>query len=99
MTKRMPPVREQRHRAERAEIRKQVVDQVTKATWRKASKAIADQAITHQRETAVLAANYVAMKEALGKSVSLIVYLRHNSADMWTPADQAQLEEWCELVK
>ena len=86
MTKRLPPVEEQRRRAER------------KRTWAKASKAIADQAIVHRRETATLAANYVRMQGALAAAVKRIDWLR-SIAGKWTPADATELEEWRELGK
>jgi len=86
MTKKLPPVFEQKLRALR------------KAQW-EANKAIADQAQTHRHESLALAVEHQRMKEALQAAVELLQWLKTDGVGSWTPANSAQLEEWKELSK
>jgi hypothetical protein len=82
MTKKLPPVVEQRLRADRRE------------QWRKCGKVIAEQAQTHRRETTALAVEHQRMQEALRGAVKLLTWLRVAGHKIWTPAYTKQLKVW-----
>lgn len=87
MTKKLPPVFEQKLRA------------VRNKELRKASKAIADQAQTHRREVTCLALEHLRLKEALAAAVKLLRWVEGGGRGRWTPANSAELEEWERLCK
>jgi hypothetical protein len=66
------------------------VNRKEKQSLHKSMAALAQQAITHQREVAVLAVNLQRHQEALRDAIRLLDATRRNE---WTPADTKRLEE------
>lgn len=91
MTKKLPPVFEQKLRATR------------KAERRICRKAIVDQVFTHTREIAALLLEVERLREAVREMVQQFdFFLAGGRLDYakgkWTPAEKAKLEEWRKLV-
>jgi hypothetical protein len=61
--------------------------------------SMADQALAHLRDTAVLASDCTATRQALAEAVRLLDWLNGAGKREWTPADKLSLEEIRKRVK
>lgn len=82
MTKKLPPVVEQKMRR----------DAVTFRT------RLAEQTVVHHTEVTALVTENMELHAALKDACALLRYVRETGLERWTPANTAELAEWTALA-